>query len=117
MTGQRSHTNGGTTQMKNTPLRQTNNIILNLGIGGFPLLIMHLINTQNLINRTNNIAKNIILGNGITKAITATNNNKLGGVLIIPDNPINALGEEFYVVVGLGGGVEEVQLGVLVLED
>ncbi len=76
-----------------------------------------MLKSKNFIDRCDNISKDIVFGDDITVCIISTNNNKLMGILIIPEYFINSLIDELNVIIGFCIGVKEIDLSILMLED
>ena len=117
MGGQDGHVDGGTTQMEDMSLRQTNDIVINFSHCWLTLFIGHMLQRQYFIHGCHHIAINIILGNNITVGIISTDDNELMWVFIVPKDLVDSFIHEVNVVVSLSIRVEQIYFTVLVLED
>ena len=61
--------------------------------------------------------KNIIFGDDVGVSLGSIDDNKLVVVLIVPDDTIDPVSDQFEVMVRLSRGEEEVDFAVLVLKN
>lgn len=103
--------------MEDESLGEAENVIIDSCNSRFSLFRKHIFQSKYLIDGSNDIAENIVPGNGVRVGIVTADYDKLVGNFVVPDDTVNSVVNKFDVVVGLGVGIEEVDFAVLVLED
>ena len=116
MRSQRNKADSNASHKEDEPMRQSQHIFFNPGAGRLPILIFNFINTQNLIDRRHYISKNVVFGNHVRISQSAIDNDKLIGIFVVPDDPIDPVSHKFEVMVWLSRGEEKVDLSILMLQ-
>ena len=76
-----------------------------------------MLNAQYLLDRGDDMPKNIIFGDDVGVSLGSIDDNKLVVVLIVPDDTIDPVSDQFEVMVRLSRGEEEVDFAVLMLKN
>ena len=117
MWGEWHKADGDSSHEEDESMWESEYILFDSGIGGFSFLILSLLNTEYLVDRSNNISENIIFGYDIRIGKGTINKNKLISILIIPNNPINPISHQLQMMVWFSSREEKIYLTVLVLKN
>ena len=117
MGGQRYEANCDTSHEEDIPLRESQHIFFDSCCSGLTILIFNIFNSQDLINWHDDIPKNIIFRYDIRVSLSSIDDDKLIGILVVPDDPIDSICDHLDVVVGFGCREEQIHFTVLMLED
>jgi hypothetical protein len=93
MRGERHIIDGNSRHEKNIALGKSEYVFLYLSRSWLPLLIIDLFERENLIDWGNDVPENIIFWNYIGVSVSSIDNHELILILIIPDDPINSIGD------------------------
>lgn len=115
--GERDKTDGDACHEKDETLGKSEHILLDPRGCRFSFLVFDLLDTENFLDGGDNVAEDVVFGDDIGVGLSSVDDDKLIVIFIVPNGLVDAVGDELHVVIGLGGGEEEVHLAVLVLQD
>lgn len=117
MGGEGDKANGDAIHEEDEPLRQREHILFNPGAGRFSLLVLNLFDGQDFSDWGHDVAEYVIFADDVGVGHVGIDDGELIMILVVPDHPIESVGDHFQGEVGFCGGEEQVDFSILVLQD
>lgn len=99
MGGQRQVADCDSSDKEDISLGESQHILFDLGRGRLSFLVFGLFEAENLVDRSDDMSKDVIFGDDVRECSCAIQNHKLMKILIVPYNLINPIGNEIQVMI------------------
>ena len=88
---QRNETNGDSGHEEDGTLGEGQDVFFDASCCGFSVLILGIFDGKNLIDWHDDVTKNIVFGDDVGVGLSSVDDDKLVGILIVPDDPVNSI--------------------------
>lgn len=115
--GEGYEVDGDARHEEDEPLGESEYIFLYLRGGGFPFFVVDLFEGEYFFDWGDDVAEDVIFADDVGVGSVGVDDDELILVFVVPDDLVKSIGDHFEGEVCFGGGVEEVDFPVLVLQD
>lgn len=114
--GEWNEANGDSCHEEDKSLWECEYIFIYSGGGGFSFLVLYVFDAEYFFDWGDDISKNIVFGDDVGEGLCSIDDNEFVVVFVVPDYFVYSICNKFEVMIGLGGGEEEIDFSVLMLE-